>query len=99
MGLVFCEAFGKSCGLRGYWREEQHWFQVVLALPEASLPTMMRARVLRRAGHLAYRFRDLSTARAWHEESVRLSQQLGDLHNLVGALIGLGLVQYRGNDM
>jgi predicted ATPase len=98
LALRFCEAFGKFCGLRGYWSEERHWLQLVLDLPETSQPTAIRALVLRRAGHLAYRFRDLPAARAWFEESVRLSQQFGDQYNLVGALSGLGRVQNREND-
>src|SRR5262249_39944248 len=53
--LRFSEAFGKFCGLRGYWSEERRTLQVVLDLPEASAPTAIRARVLRRAAHLAYR--------------------------------------------
>src|SRR5262249_5019619 len=85
--LRFCEAFGKFCGLRGYWVEERHWLQMGLDLPEVSEPTVIRARVLRRAGHLAYRLRDLSTAYVWFEESVRLSRQLGDQYNLAGALL------------
>jgi predicted ATPase/DNA-binding XRE family transcriptional regulator len=99
LALRFCEAFGKFCGLRGYWSEERRSLQVVLDLPEASPPTVIRARVLRRAAHLAYRLRELSTARVWFEESVKLSQQFGDLCNLAGALGGLGRVQYRENDM
>jgi predicted ATPase len=98
LALRCCEAFGKFCGLRGHWSEERHWLQVVLDLPEAAKPTMIRALVLRRAGHLAYRLRDLSPAHIWFEESVRLSRTFGDQHNLAGALVGLGWVQYRGND-
>ena len=99
LALRFCEAFGKFCGLRGHWSEERHWLQVVLSLPEASAPTAIRARVLRRAAHLAYRFRDLPTAHTWFAESVRLSRQCGDQHNLVGALSGLGRLQRHQNDI
>jgi predicted ATPase/transcriptional regulator with XRE-family HTH domain len=99
LALRFGNTFGKFCGLRGYWSEERRWLQVVLDLPEAAPPTRGRARVLRRAGHLAYRFRDLSTAHAWFEESVRLSREFDDPYNLAGALVGLGWVQYRGNNI
>ena len=71
----------------------------MLDLPEASAPTAIRARVLRRAAHLAYRFGDLPTAHAWFEESVRLSRQFGDQYSLVGALGGLGRLQYRENNI
>lgn len=99
LALRFAEAFGNFCGLCGYWKEEQHWLQAVLDLTKASQPTMRRAYVLRRAGHLSYRLRDLSKAQAWFEESVRLSHTFDDQHNLAGALVGLGQVQYRGNDI
>lgn len=97
--LHFCEAFGKFCGLRGYWGEEQHWLKVALALPWSVECGAIRARVLRRAGHLAYRFRDLLLARKLLEESVALSRVHDDRQNLVGALVGLGWVFYRQNDI
>jgi predicted ATPase/DNA-binding XRE family transcriptional regulator len=99
LALRFCEAFGNFCGLRGYWKEEQHTLQMVLDLSETSEPTVIRARVLRRAGHLAYRLRDLPTAHAWFEESVRLSREFNDQHNLVGALSGLGRLQQHENNI
>ncbi len=99
LALRFCEAFGNFCGLHGYWSEEQRTLQMVLDLSETSEPTAIRARVLRRAAHLAYRLRDLPTAHAWFEESVRLSRQFSDQYNLVGALSGLGRLQRRENDI
>ena len=95
LALRFCDAFGKFCGLRGYWAEEQHWLQETLALPPTIKAKEIRARVLRRAGHLAYRLRDLVQARLLQEESVALSREVGDLYNLAGALSGLGWVFYR----
>lgn len=97
--LRFCEAFGKFCGLRGYWGEEQHWLEIALALPWAVECGAIRARVLRRAGHLAYRFRNLALAHTLLEESVALSRLHDDRQNLVGALVGLGRVVYRQNDI
>ena len=97
--LRFCEAFGKFCGLRGYWGEEQYWLKTVLALPWSLEARAIRARVLRRAGHLAYRLRDLMLARSLLEESVALSRVEDDKQNLAGALVGLGWVLYRQNDI
>jgi predicted ATPase len=94
--LRFCEAYGKFCGLSGDWSEEQRWFTLVFALPGE--PSKMRARVLRRAGYLAYRLRDLENARAWHEESVRLSRALDDKYNLAGVLGGLAWTLVRQHD-
>lgn len=97
--LHFCEAFGKFCGLRGYWEEEQYWLKTVLALPWSLEARAIRARVLRRAGHLAYRLRYLALARSLLEESVALSRVEDDKQNLAGALLGLGWVLYRQNDI
>ena len=63
LALRFCDVFGKFCGLRGYWSEEQRWLKAVLELPKTPGQTAIRARVLRRAGHLAYRLRNLTEAR------------------------------------
>lgn len=93
--LRFCEAFGKFCGLRGYWSEEHYWLQMVLQQAQSVPPTPALGRVLRRAGHLAYRLRDLNSARCLLEQSVELSQNMEDLSNLAGALSGLGWVLYR----
>ncbi len=97
--LRFCEAFGKFCGLRGYWGEEQHWLQAGLALAWPLKARAIRAKVLRRAGHLAYRLRNLVLARELFEESVALSRLQDDKPNLAGALLGLGWVFYRQNDL
>src|SRR5260370_18277525 len=83
--LRFCDVFGKFCGLRGYWTEEQRWLRTVLELPQTPESLAERARVLRRAGHLAYRLRDLALARALQEESVSISLALGDKQNLPAA--------------
>lgn len=93
--LRFCEVFGKFCGLRGYWSEERQWLEMVLEQAEAEPPTWILGRVLRRAGHLAYRFRDLRKAHLLLEKSVALSRKLGDQSNLTGSLSGLGWVLYR----
>jgi predicted ATPase len=97
--LYFCDAFGKFCGLRGYWTEEQHWLHAVLSLPAPVEVQAIRARVLRRAGHLAYRLRNLTQARNLLEESIAISRELGDAQNLAGALSGLGWVLYRQKDI
>ena len=97
--LLFCEVFGKFCGLRGYWSEEAHWLKATLELPQAAPATQSRGKVLRRAAHLAYRMRDLSTARKLFEESSAISKELGDTMNLAGALSGLAWVYYREQNM
>ncbi len=100
--LRFVEPFGKFCGLRGYWSEERHWLKAVLQLPQVSeLPREnfldLRGKVLRRAGHLAYRLRDLAEAQTLLEQSVVDSREVEDWYNLAGSLSGLGWVYYRQN--
>jgi predicted ATPase len=93
--LHFCDTFGKFCGLCGHWSEEQRWLQAALELPHTPDSLAIRARVLRRAGHLAYRLRNLATALNCYEESVTLARQSGDKENLAGALSGLAWTLYR----
>ena len=71
--LRFCEAFGKFCGLYRAWEEERRFLRVVLDLPQVPEGRSIRARVLRRAGHLSYRLRDLNEAVVWLTESVAIS--------------------------
>jgi predicted ATPase/uncharacterized protein HemY/DNA-binding XRE family transcriptional regulator len=97
--LRFCEAFGKFYGLSGYWSEEQHLLDTILSLPYKEQEKFIRAKVLRRAGHLAYRLRELVKAHLLLEESITYSREMNDKENLVGALITLGRVLYRQNEM
>lgn len=92
--LAFCEVFGKYCGLRGYWHEELHWLENTLALAQTGTTTRLRGRVLRRAGYILYRFRDLARADTLLTESAALSEMCDDLSNLAGAYCGLAWVHY-----
>lgn len=100
LALRFCEAFGKFCGLRGYWNDEKYWLQTTLLLPELPEPQQqaIRARVLRRAGHLAYRLRDLPEAYRLLQQSIDYSRKVHDWQNLAGALSSQGWVLYRQNE-
>ncbi len=95
LALHFIEAFGKYCGLYGYWTEEKRWLDTVLSLPEEPQHVAIRARVLRRAGHLAYRLRDLTGARQLFEQSITYAREADDKSTLAGALNGLSWVVYR----
>lgn len=99
LALRFCEGFGKYCGLRGYWTEEWRCLHAVLELPITPELKSLRAKILRRAGHLAYRLRHLVVARAWQEESIELSREAQDQQNLAGALSGLGWTLYRQHEI
>lgn len=98
LALRFCEAFGKFCGLGGYWLEERHWLEMALLLPGAEQQPDY-CRVQRRAGHLAYRLRNLPEARMLLEQSIVHSRQQGDWSNLAGALSGLAWVLYRQKEI
>jgi predicted ATPase len=100
LALRFCEAFGKFCGLRGYWNDERHWLKTVLSLPALPEPQQkaIRAKVLRRAGHLAYRLRDLPAAHQLLQQSIDYSREIQDWQNLTGALSSQGWVLYRQNE-
>jgi non-specific serine/threonine protein kinase len=97
LALRFCEAFGKFCGLQGYWSEEERWLKLTLELPSVPEDKAIRAMVLRRAGHLAYLFRNLAEAERLQCESIALARELQDWYTLAGALSDLGWIRYRQN--
>lgn len=99
LALRFCESFGKFCGLQGYWSEEKRWLKLTLELPSVPEDKAIRAMVLRRSGHLAYRFRDLSEAEHLLSESIALAGELKDWYTLAGALSDLGWIRYWQHDI
>lgn len=97
--LAFCEVFGKYCGLRGYWSEELHWLEAALAIPACQPATRLRGKILRRAGYIFYRLRNLQRALTLLSESAKISEACNDLSNLAGALNGLAWVHYRFDEL
>ncbi len=95
LALRFCEAFGKYCGLCGYWAEEKYWLDAVLSLPKEPQDEAIRAKVLRRAGHLAYRLRELTHAHQLFKQSATYARLVKDKSTLAGALNGLSGVVSR----
>ncbi len=99
--LRFSEALGKFYGLQGRWIEEKEMLREALDLSknlEASTSPesmKMRAKILRRAGYLAYRRRELGEAQKLLEECEYISRTVGEQRELVGALTTLGRVHYR----
>lgn len=82
---------------RGYSQEGREWFQKLLATPGGSAP--IRAKVLHRAGMLAFRAGDQSAARALFEEGLAVARELGDKRQIAVTLLGLGrLVALRQGD-
>ena len=73
---------------RGYLQEGREWFQKLLATSGGSAP--IRAKVLHRAGMLAFRAGDQPAARALFDEGLRVARELGDKRQIAVTLLGLG---------
>ena len=73
---------------RGPLSEGRRWLEAALGQGE-SLPTALRAKALSGAGYLAAD-RDTVSARIFFEESLTISQVLGDKRGIALALLGLG---------
>ncbi len=82
---------------RGYLQEGREWFQKLLAAPGGS--ASIRAKVLHRAGMLAFRTGDQAAARALFEEGLKIAREIGDRRQIAATLLGLGrLVALRQGD-
>lgn len=91
-GLQVAKVSGEFCLIRGFCSEGRKLMNHALTLPGASVPTQLRASVLRLAGLLAWMQSDTSLARSFHEESLTISQELGDKAGLASTLCSLGNV-------
>jgi len=74
-------------GNYGYWSERQDWLTRLLAM--APEPTLERARGLEALGYTAYSLGDYAQALALCEESLALSEALGDLPAIADATFRL----------
>lgn len=97
------KALRLGAGLYSFWHSRgdvqvgREWFQKLLAMPGGSVP--IRAKVLHRAGMLAFRSGDELAARNFFEESLRIARQLEDKTQTAATLLGLGrLVALRQGD-
>ena len=82
---------------RGYLQEGREWLQKLLATPGGSVS--IRAKVLHRAGMLAFRTGDQPAARALFENALASARTLGDKRQIAAALLGLGrLIALRQGD-
>jgi hypothetical protein len=82
----------------GESQKSRQRFTQVLAMPSASRPTTLRAKVLYDAGVLAFRQDDEAASRALNEESLAIGRQLNDQPTIATALIGLSRVALRNHD-
>lgn len=82
---------------RGYLQEGRERFQKLLATSGGFGST--RAKVLHRAGMLAFRMGDEAAARALFEESLAMAREVGDMRQIAATLLGLGrMVALRQGD-
>jgi predicted ATPase/DNA-binding NarL/FixJ family response regulator len=83
--------------LKGYWREGRAQAEALLARPEASAPSRVRAIGLLTRGGFACFQGDFGVARDSEEESIAIFRALGDRQGLGWALFALGMaLAYQG---
>jgi non-specific serine/threonine protein kinase len=83
---------------RGYLREGRRWIAEAVAR-DAGPPTSARAKSLSVAGNLAWIQKDNDSATAFHEESLRIWEGLGDTAGVARALFMRGLVATQVGDL
>ncbi|HLZ72209.1 MAG TPA: AAA family ATPase, partial [Dehalococcoidia bacterium] len=84
--------------IRGRGNEQQVWRRRLLALPEATQPTVSRARLLALSPADLFSITDQDRAVAALEEAIGLSRQLGDTQCLAAALERLALLRLNQNN-
>jgi predicted ATPase/DNA-binding SARP family transcriptional activator/uncharacterized protein HemY len=87
-GLRLAGVLARFWDLRGYWSEGRA--QLAALLEREGKPTWVRAKALAGAGTLALRLGDHPAARAWHEKSLAIYQELGDQRGTGSCLTDLG---------
>jgi len=81
----------------GYWIEGRSWLERVLARSQG-VPAAVRAKILVRAGTLAWRQGDYERATALFDESLTLYRKLDDQQGISVTLYSLGLVAAEQSD-
>jgi predicted ATPase/Tfp pilus assembly protein PilF/transcriptional regulator with XRE-family HTH domain len=94
VGLRLAAALWQFWQVRGYLSEGRRWLEEALAWdPEGSPPrTALRAKVLNRAGLLAWTQGDYATACTYLEESLTIERALGNQRGIANSLRNLGNV-------
>jgi predicted ATPase/class 3 adenylate cyclase len=90
IGLRLAGALGSFWEIRGYLNEGRSWLGTFLSRSLGLEQTAARVKALISAGSLACRVHDIAAARLLFEESLAISQAVGDVHNRAHALSGLG---------
>ena len=102
-GLALAGALWRFWFVRGHLEEARQRFEALLTRPSEAAPegtsVKARAKVLKGAGNIAWRQGNYAAARASHEESLRLQQELGDKLGVAASLHNLGIVAGDQNDL
>lgn len=103
LGLRLASALHLFWWTRNYLTEASEWLSRVLSHPDAATPTLVRTKALNAAGTIALFRGDYSQARLFYEECLAMrrelmSQGIGDMSGIAGALGNLGLVAWSLDD-
>jgi predicted ATPase/DNA-binding SARP family transcriptional activator len=97
LGLRLAAALWEFWWVRGYLAEGRGWLEQALAVGRGAAPEL-RARALHAAGSLATRQGDYEWAAALFEQSLALSEELGDQPGTARSLLSLGTVAAERGD-
>src|SRR5262249_18154737 len=92
IGLRLAGAVWQFWAIGGHLREGQGWLARLLGLAGEASRTVVRAKALTRAGHLADNLSDYAAAHALFEESLAIRRELGDTGGIAAALNDRGWV-------
>ena len=96
--LRFCSALQPFWHTRAHLAEGRTWCQRALQAEGAQERTALRAKVLNRAGILAYMQGDYTSARAYFEGSLQIEREIGNRSGIAASLNSLGnLANNRGD--
>jgi len=98
-GLRLVRALWLFWDTRGHIREGRRWAERVLAQAGSSEWRVERAKVLTIAGLLAWAQTDYAAARAYHEESLALAQEMQNTPGIASALQCLAMIAHMDNDL
>src|SRR5579884_857252 len=97
-GLRLAGALWRFWGIHGNWSEGREHLRTALSQDDLPPGSPARAKALNGAGNLAEHQGDYAEARALHEQSLAISQELGDKRGIASSLNNLGLVaQWQGD--
>lgn len=96
-GLRLAGSLFRFWSVRGYLAEGRSWLARLLAAA-ADAPGPVRAKALSAAGTLALEQGDYAASTSLHQQSLAISQDLGDTAGVTRALNNLGVVAYECGD-